>query len=159
MIIYKSIESPSKGESPSVSIRNLPMPPSVNKAYMSIGRGRRALSIEGKTYKRSVIDSLIPHVASDKILTSFVKPDLPLSLHIHLFFKDIENKGWPKKAKTRYKRLDVSNRIKLLEDALFECLGVDDCNVFEVTVVKEPSETLTNYVHVTLRSFDGVRGG
>ncbi len=36
-------------------------------------------------------------------------------------------------------RVDVSNLIKIAEDALMEALGLDDKNVFELRVLKVPS--------------------
>ena len=49
-----------------------------------------------------------------------------------------------------------------LEDALFECFGVDDCNVFRLTVTKVQSTSvpLQSYVSVEIRRFnDGDKGG
>lgn len=36
-----------------------------------------------------------------------------------------------KRAKDRYKRFDISNRIKLLEDCVRDALGIDDSHTFE----------------------------
>ena len=131
-------------------ISNIDLPPSVNKIYKSIGKGRRALTTEGKAYKRSIIDSLIPEIVN---YPSF-KENQPLSLSITLHLEALVNKGWPKKTKKRYKRIDVSNRIKLLEDALFECLGIDDCNVISLTINKVQSDEERSHVELTIRSCD-----
>src|SRR5210317_796212 len=119
-------------------VYNLAMPLSVNKAYVSIGRGRRKLSTEGKIYKRMLVDTLAPHVT---ISNANIFSGIPLELHITLYFKSIENKGWPKKTKERYKRVDVSNRVKLLEDALFDSLGLDDKLIFSLRVTKTQSSS------------------
>jgi Holliday junction resolvase RusA-like endonuclease len=125
---------------PTINILDVPMPPSVNKAYVSIGRGRRKLSLVGRLFKQAVKDGLAPHLATDEVALTFQKENLRIKLEIHLFFKSVTNKGYPKTAKNRYKRLDVSNRIKLLEDALFEALDIDDAHVFELVVTKSPTE-------------------
>ena len=50
----------------------------------------------------------------------------PHRLSVYYFLPALFNKGWPSKAKTRFKRRDVSNLVKVLEDVLSECLGIDD---------------------------------
>jgi Holliday junction resolvase RusA-like endonuclease len=133
-----------------VHITGVDLPPSVNKIYRSIGKGRRALTAEGKAYKRKVIDALIPELCTCPPF----KENEPLHLSITLHLKALLNKGWPKKTKKRYKRIDVSNRIKLLEDALFECLGVDDCNVISLKINKVQSAQECSHVELTIRSCD-----
>ena len=126
---------------------DLPLPPSVNRAYATTRSGRRLLTSEGKLYKQSVRDIIGQRY-------SVVTPELthlgqkPLSLSVKIYTR-VENKGWSDgKVKNRYKRVDISNRVKLLEDALFEALGVDDCLVFKLTVEKIDSDD--EYVHINL---------
>ena len=128
----------------------VPLPPSSNRAYKSIGRGRRALSAEGRAYKRLIKDLIGPEVALDPHL--HLLENSPLSLNIKLNFQ-VENKGWPTKAKKRYKKVDVSNRIKLLEDSIFEVLAVDDSQVLDLTISKTNSKEEFASVHI------GVIGG
>jgi Holliday junction resolvase RusA-like endonuclease len=131
----------------------LPMPPSVNKAYVSL-RNRRILSTEGKLYKQAVRDKIGEQYALTPL------PNLentPLELSIELTFTDVENAGWSKgKAKNRYKRIDVSNRVKLLEDALFETLDVDDSLVFSLHVTKRAGADAS--VRVIIRAHEGEGG-
>ena len=115
----------------------LPMPISANKAYVNIGKGRRKLSPEGKVFKRVIIDAITPTIAVSK---AEIFSGIPLELQIDLYFKALENKGWPKTCKSRYKRIDVSNRVKLLEDAIFEAFGLDDKLVFSLKVTKLPTK-------------------
>lgn len=125
---------------------DLPMPPSVNKAYATTRGGRRILTQAGKDYKRRVATAVAAHCASSPDL---VFQETPLSLKICIY-TETENKGWSKgKAKNRYKRLDASNRVKLLEDAVFSVLGVDDCLVFNLQVQKI-RHTTTPYVSIEL---------
>ena len=127
---------------------DLPYPPSVNRAYATTRGGRRLLTAEGKLYKQSIRDVIGQRYSG-------VTPELsrlgevPLALTIKLYTR-VENKGWSEgKAKNRYKRVDVSNRVKLLEDALFEALGVDDSLVFRLVVEKINSDD--ERVHVNLQ--------
>lgn len=127
---------------------DLPYPPSVNKAYATTRSGRRLLTAEGKLYKQSVRD-----IIGQKY--SAITPELarlgkhPLSFSVKLYTR-VENKGWSEgKTKNRYKRVDVSNRVKLLEDALFEALGIDDCLVFKLNVEKIDSDD--EHVHINLQ--------
>lgn len=126
---------------------DLPFPPSVNRAYATTRGGRRLLTSEGKLYKQSVRD-VIGQLYSGATPELARLGEVPLSLTVKLY-TCVENKGWSEgKAKNRYKRVDVSNRVKLLEDALFEALGVDDCLVFKLTVEKIDSDD--EYVHINL---------
>lgn len=123
------------------------IPPSANHAYESglitRGKGRhkkkiitRRLSDEGVRYKSEVKKHL---VSNHPQALPFFLPDEPYLLLVDFVFKGRETlhtQSWyeadpRKRAKNRYKRLDVSNRVKLFEDALAEAVGIDDrCNFF-----------------------------
>jgi hypothetical protein len=58
-----------------------------------------------------------------------------------LYFRSLENVGWhetytkgknkgKRKAASRYKKIDVDNRVKFLQDSVMASLGVDDSHVF-----------------------------
>lgn len=126
----------------------LPFPPSVNKAYATTRSGRRLLTSEGKLFKQSVRDIIGQKYAVATPELSRIGT-VPLELTITLYTAT-ENKGWLQgKAKNRYKRVDVSNRVKLLEDAVFESLDSDDCLVFSLHVHKVQSDD--EYVHLLLK--------
>lgn len=62
---------------------------------------------------------------------------------IHFYFEELTNKSWhnpkvpeKKRAQTRYKKLDLSNRVKLLEDCIRDSLGIDDSLTFEMHTLK-----------------------
>jgi len=61
-------------------------------------------------------------------------------LTIIFYFDTLVNAGWliegKKKAKSLYKKMDVGNRRKLLEDCLAETLALDDSLTMELTLVK-----------------------
>ena len=114
----------------------LPMPPTINKAYITTRSGRRILSTEGKAYKQQV--KVKVGLLAD--LKSIGIADTPVRLEIDLYLP-VLNKGWSMgKTKSRYKRVDVSNRVKLIEDAFFESIGVDDSQVFVLIVRKHNSD-------------------
>lgn len=86
-----------------------PLPPSLNNCYTNgRGHGRRVLTQQGRTYKAEITKLLLgrqPLPAGARV-----------GLSLRLWFK------------TKQRR-DISNCVKLLEDALAEALGFDDCNV------------------------------
>ena len=133
------------------------VPISQDQAYESVTKGKgpkritvRRLSDEGHRYKKDVRAHVLRHYPE---ALNFFKPNFPYLLIISFCFdgwETLNNKSWleedPKKrAKTRYKRLDVSNRIKLFEDALAEAVGLDDNHNFFLGVGKtwstEPAST------------------
>jgi Holliday junction resolvase RusA-like endonuclease len=91
-----------------------PIPPSLNNAYTNgRGHGRRVLTKEGRDYKE--------YVASSLLGTQPLPDGARIGLAIQLWF--------PTK-----RRRDISNWVKLLEDALSEALGFDDCAVDRLLV-------------------------
>lgn len=91
-----------------------PLPPSLNNAYTNgRGHGRRVLTAEGRMYKSGVASLLL----GQRPLPEGAR----VGLTLRLWFK------------TR-QRADISNRVKLLEDALSEALGFDDCRVDRLIV-------------------------
>lgn len=65
------------------------------------------------------------------------------ALHLRFFFKRLENARWndpkcppSKRPQSRYKRLDLSNRIKLLEDCVRDALDIDDSQTFAASQEK-----------------------
>jgi Holliday junction resolvase RusA-like endonuclease len=128
-------------------------PPSVNHAYFTkMARPKnnpkgppvpiRVVTKEGKAYTREFKTWLARE--HQEVLRFFSEPDGDYSILVVLYFKELYNAGWPKKAKTRHKKIDGSNYVKVLEDALVDACGHDDSQHVTVTVVKEqaaPGET------------------
>ena len=118
------------------------MPPSSNHIYVTDWRRKmRFLSKEAEAFKRQVITliqtekgpelfGIKEHLEKD--------PTALFTISFNHFFEDDEilNKTWgavdkngkPKKdsASTRYKRMDIGTRGKLVEDAFSKAVGVDD---------------------------------
>lgn len=76
-------------------------------------------------------------------LINQINPQGIFALQIHFYFESLLNETYgdlrvpeKKRAKTRYKKLDLSNRIKLLEDCVRDAIGVDDSHTFELQTLK-----------------------
>lgn len=131
-------------------VHDLPMPPSLNKLYFTM-RGRRVLSAEGKRVK-ALIQSKITQAAAH---LPELSTEQPVTLTVHLYFKRLENAGWSKgKAKTRYKRVDVDNRAKLLKDAVEAGLGLGDHLVFKLVIEKKQSTTGEEHVSLQIDRYN-----
>lgn len=136
-----------------ISISIPGVPPSSNHAYTNIpGKviktkkgvmkvpGGRVLSEEGQKYKKETISYIVRRYPKEM---KFFQPDTPYAVYIRLYFPEIQNKGWPKKAENRYKTLDASNRVKLLEDSLKDAGGIDDSQHMFVFVEKRQGQEKT----------------
>lgn len=104
---------------------SLPVPPSVNNQYVSVGR-RRVLSAPAKAFKRDVkkiverarLDGVISAAADDAMKASL------LGLYLTFYFE------------TPLKR-DLDGGLKIALDALCEALGVDDRTVVDLHLTKQ----------------------
>lgn len=123
----------------------LTLPPTSNHIYTNRG-GKRILSNEARSWKRRAV-SLISRTAKLGWMAELDVNSRYL-LVLVFYFDYLENKGWsesytrgPKKGKrkaeTRWRKIDLSNRIKLAEDAMKEATGVDDSATFAQILLKE----------------------
>jgi len=120
------------------------LPPTDNHIYfnLKVGKGgiARALTDEAKKYKRSVASTIAEIVIRSNVKIEFHR-DVPYLCIMKLFFEHTENKGWVEgKADNRYKKIDTTNRNKLLIDAVMESLGVDDSHIHPVIKFKHCDE-------------------
>ena len=131
------------------------LPPSENKIrIIRVVKGRPAGMAYTKVatnYKKDFRKHMLSTYATE--LVKFASSHCPTSTYevrIDLFFtKDqIVNKGWPN-TKTYYKKMDVGNRRKLIEDCLAESLGIDDMYTFDLRMVKQVTDD-TPYVKITI---------
>jgi len=115
------------------------LPPTENHIRVHRWQGGMVYTKEAIGYRRLFTDFVrANHVVE---INNFVAGHTETSvyaLNLDFTFETVINKGWFKKrAKTLYKRFDVGNRRKLLEDCLVEVLGdIDDCLFFEVNLTK-----------------------
>jgi Holliday junction resolvase RusA-like endonuclease len=107
-----------------------PIPPSLNNAYTN-GRhhGRRVLTAEGRHYKARVASLLDG--------TQLLPNGARIGLSLRLWFRNRQ-------------RRDISNCVKLLEDAVSEALGFDDCAVDRLLVERVGIDAVRPRCEVTI---------
>ncbi len=99
------------------------LPPSTNNAFVSVGN-RRVLSQDAKAFKELVQWTV---KVGPKPLPKFAGPvEVSLTFYSQRW---LTKAGKPRKA-------DVSNLEKLLVDATFEMLHLDDSNIWKLTLRK-----------------------
>ena len=120
------------------------LPPSVNEMYFTKGK-RRILTSKAKAYKQRLITGAWEACPGLNEFVLAAGDTWFILLELDFYFESLVNKGWlakdragKRKATQRYKRIDASNRVKLLEDAVSECIGIDDSR-FQVNVRKHMS--------------------
>ena len=112
------------------------MPLSINEAY----RGRRFKTLKLKNYKQDILFN-IRYRRVDTSALKFLKGE-KLTLHIL-----IDSPTWVTIKEGTIRRSDITNRIKVLEDAIFEALGIDDSQVWNCLIFKgEKKEVKTHVV-------------
>jgi len=116
-------------------LEKLPMPPSVNQCYATVGRRRVSSSSLRKFKTETVMWAVFnrPHLVE-------VRKDIEESfkgkkVYLKFLFRFSDKKLFTKKDKIP-KKIDVSNRIKPAEDMVCELLGFDDRYVFKVQAEK-----------------------
>lgn len=113
------------------------VPITMNAAYANQRGGKgRVLTEKGRRYKLETTNHLIRRYPKE---LQYFKKDVPYTLVVWFVFENevtLLNKGYPEKAKTRYKKLDVGNRLKLFEDALANATGCDDSQHWLLTLYK-----------------------
>lgn len=141
------------------------LPPSSNQIYVN-GRGGkgRFLSKEAATFKRNAVS----HIQSNCLaqITNLDRTAIYKVWYAFYFpLEEVINKtfGSGKKgaAETRYKRMDVENRLKLVADSLATAIGIDDCQFFEGGHTKLVATLVGGkpQIHVFLTSEDPKRFG
>jgi Holliday junction resolvase RusA-like endonuclease len=115
------------------------IPPSSNNAYATIrGTNKRVLTPEGKAYKIETTTHLVRKYPKEMMA---FKKNVPYLLLVRFWIDGILNKGYPKTAESRYKKLDTGNRLKLLEDSLKDACALDDSqNVTLVLQKVQPAD-------------------
>lgn len=109
----------------------LPMPPSLNRYYRSLGRGRVVISEEGRAYRKAV---------RDQVLVQRVKRiDGRLQLEVVLCFG-------------RNGKSDLDNRCKSLQDALQHAGVYEDDSQIDVLIVRRGPITKGGLCEVDLQS-------
>jgi Holliday junction resolvase RusA-like endonuclease len=121
------------------------LPPSSNHAYFNLPRGGRTLTTKGRGYKTETSAFVIRFHQND---IRELKRNHPYGLAVKLVFTNLYNETWPAKASSRYKKVDVSNRVKLLEDSLMDAFGLDDSQILDLHLGKRTGEN--EFTHILL---------
>lgn len=101
----------------------VPIPPSVNNCYTrGRGHGKRVLTKQGREYKATVAQLLLCRARpSGGFELAIGAPGARIGLSLRLYFPNRQ-------------RRDISNCVKLIEDALAETIGFNDCAVDRLLV-------------------------
>lgn len=106
------------------------LPPTSNKIYFRGTILRKTAREYAERFSMEVSREYLP-------LISQLDPNALYGIHLHFYFDTVINETFnnprvpaSKRAKSRYKRFDLTNRIKLLEDCVRDALAIDDSQTF-----------------------------
>jgi len=108
------------------------LPPSSNRIYIRHPQGKgKILSSEARTFKTRAMEVMQQEggVAFLKTVTN-----VPYRLHLVFFLPKVEVAK--SSVGARYKKIDLSNMVKLIEDTVSEATGIDDSHNFQVFLEK-----------------------
>jgi hypothetical protein len=124
-----------------IEFRYSEIPQSVNNLYFTRGR-KRILSTEAREFKTRFVASRGGLTAA-QLMQLQLDPDAAYSLELWFFLPHdaLFNKTFgQRKGVARFKKMDVSNLVKLVEDAISDLLGIPDQNNFTVTAHKRAAD-------------------
>ena len=118
------------------------LPPSSNQIYVTDWRRKRKFkSAKAKAFEEEFRAKVVPRYLPwlSKLIGPEQDPSVIYAVAIDFYFprKEVLNSSWGKgpankQAKTRYKKMDTGNRLKLINDCLSEALQIDDSHFFQV---------------------------
>lgn len=119
------------------------IPPSINSSY-GVNNKRMYTHTHIKVYKEAFLNWSKENLF--KVISKLkVDPYDCFSLCVVIYFplEDLVNSkyGKDKRIKSPFKRLDIDNRIKLLQDCIALIIGGDDKQIFTVTFSKKVAKT------------------
>jgi Holliday junction resolvase RusA-like endonuclease len=115
-------------------------PPSTNKMYVHTYHGP-VLSGHTKQFREVALAELSKQEIPK--LDRNVQYMLDLTLYMQVL-----NKTYPAEAKSKFKKKDISNKVKVLEDVVCACLGIDDSQFVEVRARKVEAEEFSILVRL-----------
>jgi hypothetical protein len=130
------------------------LPPSSNTIYIQHPQGHgRVLSSQARAFKVYAMRAI-----QQEGRAAFLgfKSNVPYELQLAVFFDQVE---YVKSSKgSRYKRIDLSNQVKLIEDTVAEATGIGDEHNFRLVLEKHCDPECPG-MYVTLRPIDESRVG
>ncbi len=134
-------------------IVTLPLPPSTNHLYWTDKKGRRHKTTEAVTWIRNARHTILEE--TDLVADTGWPRHHRYEMTVYVYFEEVDNAGWylrwagdskpgakqphragDRRAKDRWKKIDLGERRKLLEDTVTKMLGLDDSSIFSSTFVK-----------------------
>lgn len=114
------------------------LPPSDNHLYTNGFKGRRVKTTNG----RNIANHLKSELLGQWMHLPALDQNVPYGLVTVVFLSNLLNETFGRKGGTerRYKKLDASNRGKLIEDVVSELIGVDDSSAFDCLRLKRIGE-------------------
>jgi Holliday junction resolvase RusA-like endonuclease len=124
----------------------LPLPPTSNNIYINRREGGRVKSTEARSWQNRAVKEIVRQ--SGLTVQDEFDPTRMYWLDLHFYFKEVINKGWneyykrggkkgQRKAENKWKKIDLGNRLKLLEDTVKIAVGVDDSATFVLHLIKD----------------------
>ena len=111
------------------------LPPSSNSIYISHPGGKgRVLSDKARQFKVKAMQTI---QKNGRVAFVHLQRNTTYELRITVFFKQVIQKGYPKTTHNKFTRIDLSNRIKLIEDTVAEAVALDDSHNFRLVLEKQ----------------------
>lgn len=118
-------------------IEDVPLPPSDNHLYINVNWGRgRASRVKSPEYKAwSETFDLCTRVHT-KLCKDFIAKEASESslLTVEIEIQMVYERFFTKRGTVR--KLDATNRLKAICDALSRCIGIDDSHFWDVRIAK-----------------------
>lgn len=122
------------------------LPPSSNQIYVRHPTGKgRILSDKARAFKIKAMRAI---QKAGRVAFLNLRPNVPYELTLAVFFDEVEVKKSTVGA--RYKKIDLSNQVKLIEDTTAEAVGLDDSHNFRLKLEKHCDPEHPG-IYVTLR--------
>jgi len=125
-----------KGPQEPFRIRLPFLPPSVNKLFTTVRDPQTGVIKRVLTAKARRIRRLLAALISRQL-----NPQGIYELHMDIHLSCFTRKG-------AVRKLDLTNRIKFIEDCVCDALGIDDSHVFRVVLTKHDSDTELTTIEV-----------
>ena len=134
-------------------IRYPELPPSSNHIYFNGNQ----LTKQAREYAERFSHFMVLNHGHE--LSDF-NPEAVFVVVLHFHFETLVNEGWLKRdksgerrAKSRYKKMDLSNRVKLVEDCVRDAIDIDDSHTLAIMMEKHHSPG-DSHIEITVQEVD-----
>ena len=109
------------------------LPPTSNKIYFRGTRLTTSARAYAEAFSYEMVRTYLPQISQ-------LNRKGVYALHLRFYMSNLVNASYfatkGKRAETPYKRVDLSNRIKLIEDCIRDAISIDDCQTFAASQEK-----------------------